>query len=166
MKDPRDIIKRPIITEHTSDLMANKRYVFEVDMKANKTEIKQAVEQIFKVKVVEGEHDAAAGQAEALRPLLRLHERMEESVRAAEPGQQGTRILRSVCLKSDLSKEGIRSADQNIQTDFAEPAPHVGLDVRGNHDGQAGEVAACAAAQESGPQQPRQDHGPPSWRRP
>jgi len=52
MKDPRDIIKRPIITERTSDLMANKCYVFEVDTRANKTEIKQAVEQIFKVKVV------------------------------------------------------------------------------------------------------------------
>jgi large subunit ribosomal protein L23 len=51
MKNPRDIIKRPIITERTSDLMANKKYVFEVDMRANKTEIKQAIEQIFKVKV-------------------------------------------------------------------------------------------------------------------
>jgi large subunit ribosomal protein L23 len=52
MKNPRDIIKRPIITERTSELMAMKKYVFEVDMRANKTEIKQAIEQIFKVKVV------------------------------------------------------------------------------------------------------------------
>ncbi|AJY75273.1 50S ribosomal protein L23 [Paenibacillus beijingensis] len=51
MKDPRDIIKRPVITEETSELMANKRYVFEVDLRANKTEIKSAIEQIFKVKV-------------------------------------------------------------------------------------------------------------------
>ena len=51
MKNPRDIIKRPLITERTSDLMANKKYVFEVDLRANKTEIKQAIEQIFKVKV-------------------------------------------------------------------------------------------------------------------
>lgn len=51
MKDPRDIIKRPVITERTSDLMAEKKYVFEVDMRANKTEVKTAVEQIFKVKV-------------------------------------------------------------------------------------------------------------------
>ncbi len=51
MKNPRDIIKRPVITERTSDLMANKKYVFEVDLRANKTEIKQAIEQIFKVKV-------------------------------------------------------------------------------------------------------------------
>ena len=51
MKNPRDIIKRPVITERTSEMMANKRYVFEVDLRANKTEIKQAIEQIFKVKV-------------------------------------------------------------------------------------------------------------------
>ncbi|WP_409343419.1 50S ribosomal protein L23 [Paenibacillus sp. MBLB4367] len=51
MKNPRDIIKRPLITERSSDLMANKKYVFEVDIRANKTEIKQAIEQIFKVKV-------------------------------------------------------------------------------------------------------------------
>jgi large subunit ribosomal protein L23 len=51
MKNPRDIIKRPIITERTSDLMANKKYVFEVEIRANKTEIKQAIEAIFKVKV-------------------------------------------------------------------------------------------------------------------
>jgi large subunit ribosomal protein L23 len=51
MKNPHDIIKRPIITENTSDLMAIKKYTFEVDRRANKTEIKQAVEQIFKVKV-------------------------------------------------------------------------------------------------------------------
>jgi large subunit ribosomal protein L23 len=51
MKNPRDIIKRPIITEQTSEFMANKRYVFEVDIRANKTEIKDAIQQIFKVKV-------------------------------------------------------------------------------------------------------------------
>jgi len=51
VKDPRDIIRRPVITEKSTDLMAEKKYVFEVDPKANKTEIKQAVEQIFGVKV-------------------------------------------------------------------------------------------------------------------
>jgi large subunit ribosomal protein L23 len=51
MKNPRDIIKRPVITERTSDLMANLAYAFEVDKRANKIEIKQAIESIFKVKV-------------------------------------------------------------------------------------------------------------------
>ncbi|SFM41159.1 LSU ribosomal protein L23P [Gracilibacillus orientalis] len=51
MKDPRDIIKRPIITEHSSDLMAEKKYTFEVGKEANKTQIKDAIEEIFSVKV-------------------------------------------------------------------------------------------------------------------
>ncbi|WP_087975044.1 50S ribosomal protein L23 [Oceanobacillus rekensis] len=51
MKDIRDVIKRPVITENSSDLMAEKKYTFEVSPKANKTEIKNAVEVIFGVKV-------------------------------------------------------------------------------------------------------------------
>ncbi|MBD8500614.1 MULTISPECIES: 50S ribosomal protein L23 [Paenibacillus] len=51
MKNPRDIIKRPIITERTAEMMDDLKYVFEVDIRANKTEIKAAIEQIFKVKV-------------------------------------------------------------------------------------------------------------------
>ncbi|CAG7647435.1 50S ribosomal protein L23 [Paenibacillus solanacearum] len=51
MKNPRDLIKRPIITERSSEMMSDKKYVFEVDIRSNKTEIKQAIEQIFKVKV-------------------------------------------------------------------------------------------------------------------
>lgn len=51
MKSHFDIIKRPIITERTTDMMADKKYVFEVPLKANKTEIKQAVEKVFGVKV-------------------------------------------------------------------------------------------------------------------
>lgn len=51
MRESRDIIKRPVITEHSADLMADKKYTFEVDPKANKTEIKDAVEMIFGVTV-------------------------------------------------------------------------------------------------------------------
>ncbi|WP_124726403.1 50S ribosomal protein L23 [Staphylospora marina] len=51
MKDPRDIIRRPVITEKSTELMEQNKYVFEVDPRANKVEIKKAVEQIFNVKV-------------------------------------------------------------------------------------------------------------------
>ena len=49
--DARDIIKRPVITERSSDVMAEKKYTFEVDVRANKTQVKDAVEEIFGVKV-------------------------------------------------------------------------------------------------------------------
>ncbi|PQD94170.1 50S ribosomal protein L23 [Pradoshia eiseniae] len=49
--EARDIIKRPVITEFSADIMADKKYTFEVDVRANKTQIKDAVEEIFDVKV-------------------------------------------------------------------------------------------------------------------
>ena len=51
MKNVYDIIKRPVITEQSMENIADKKYVFEVDINANKTEIKAAVEAIFGVKV-------------------------------------------------------------------------------------------------------------------
>ena len=47
MKNPHDIIKRPVLTEKAYDGIADKRYIFEVDIHANKTEIKQAIETVF-----------------------------------------------------------------------------------------------------------------------
>ena len=49
--DARDIIKRPIVTEKSTDLMAESKYTFEVDIRATKLQIKAAVEEIFGVKV-------------------------------------------------------------------------------------------------------------------
>ena len=48
----RDIIKAPVITEKSSNIASDERkYVFKVDAKANKSQIKDAIEKIFKVKV-------------------------------------------------------------------------------------------------------------------
>lgn len=52
MKDPREVIIRPIISERTYTRMENNVYTFEVAKSANKIEIAQAVEAIFGVKVV------------------------------------------------------------------------------------------------------------------
>ena len=52
MSNARDIIKGKIITEKSSDLAQNANtYTFSVDVKANKIQIKQAIEEVFKVKV-------------------------------------------------------------------------------------------------------------------
>ena len=51
MANARDIIKRPVITERSAELMEDKKYTFEVEPKANKIEIKKAVEEIFGVEV-------------------------------------------------------------------------------------------------------------------
>lgn len=51
MKTPYDVIIRPIVTETSMMGMEEKKYTFEVDKRANKTEIKAAIEEIFGVKV-------------------------------------------------------------------------------------------------------------------
>ncbi|NLK65579.1 MAG: 50S ribosomal protein L23 [Tissierellia bacterium] len=51
MRDPHDIIIKPIVTEASMNAMAEKKYTFVVDKKSNKTEIKNAVESIFGVEV-------------------------------------------------------------------------------------------------------------------
>ena len=51
MRSSYDIIRRPIITEKATLTSEHGGVVFEVAMKSNKVEIKQAVEELFKVKV-------------------------------------------------------------------------------------------------------------------
>ncbi|GAB6280475.1 MAG: 50S ribosomal protein L23 [Thermovirga sp.] len=49
---PQDIILRPVITEKSSRLMEHNKYTFEVHPKANKIQVRDAVSELFKVKVV------------------------------------------------------------------------------------------------------------------
>lgn len=47
-----EVVKAPVITEKSGNLMQNAgTYTFRVDVKANKTEIKNAIEKLFNVKV-------------------------------------------------------------------------------------------------------------------
>ena len=52
MKDPYSIVKRPLITEKSMNIAPMGKYVFEVDIDANKIDIARAVEKIFSVDVV------------------------------------------------------------------------------------------------------------------
>ena len=48
---PYEVLRRPVITEKSTELQAQGKYAFEVARDANKPQIKQAVEKAFKVKV-------------------------------------------------------------------------------------------------------------------
>ncbi|MCL4243263.1 MAG: 50S ribosomal protein L23 [Dehalococcoidia bacterium] len=50
---PYAVLLRPIITEKTTVLTGLDKYVFEVDIRANKNQIKEAVQVAFNVRVVE-----------------------------------------------------------------------------------------------------------------
>src|SRR5699024_8087309 len=50
-KNPRDVVIAPVVSEKSYGLIDEGKYTFLVDPRSNKTEIKQAVESIFSVKV-------------------------------------------------------------------------------------------------------------------
>ncbi|MGY1720653.1 MULTISPECIES: 50S ribosomal protein L23 [unclassified Blastococcus] len=52
VRDPRDVLLAPVISEKSYGLLDGNQYTFIVRPDANKTQIKIAVEQIFKVKVL------------------------------------------------------------------------------------------------------------------
>lgn len=51
MKDTHDIILKPVLSEKSYDLIPEKCYTFDVSIKATKTQIKAAVEEVFGVEV-------------------------------------------------------------------------------------------------------------------
>ena len=52
MKDPRDVVLAPVVSEKSYDLIEHHNtYTFLVDRRSNKTEVKEAVQAIFEVKV-------------------------------------------------------------------------------------------------------------------
>lgn len=53
MKLAREIIIKPVVTEKSVDLMQENKYCFKVAKDANKIDIKNAIEEIFKVTVVD-----------------------------------------------------------------------------------------------------------------
>ncbi len=52
MKDPRDIILSPIVSEKSYAAVQNKQYSFYIDPRVDKGEVKRAIEKIFNVKVL------------------------------------------------------------------------------------------------------------------
>jgi large subunit ribosomal protein L23 len=63
MKNPRDIILSPVVSEKSYDLIEKTNtYTFVVDPRSNKTEIKQAIQAIFDVKVTSVNTQNRAGK--------------------------------------------------------------------------------------------------------
>jgi large subunit ribosomal protein L23 len=53
IRDPRDVLLAPVVSEKSYGLLDENKYTFLVTLDANKTEIKIAVESVFKVRVTD-----------------------------------------------------------------------------------------------------------------
>lgn len=81
-------IKRPLITEKNSWLAEQGVYVFEVDKKADKTEIKKAVEKFFSVKVASVRTAVCRGRAKKTRLGVSQPAKWKKAWVRLEPGQK------------------------------------------------------------------------------
>ena len=86
---PYDIIKRPLITEKTSIQKEElNKVVFEVDRKANRTQIKRAVEQIFNVNVSSVQTLQVKGKVKRRGYILGKRKDWKKAIVTLKPGQR------------------------------------------------------------------------------
>jgi len=86
--DSRDVIIQPIVTEKSSNLMAQDKYVFEVAEGASKVQIKQAIEAIFKVQVKKVNTVRVQGKSRRMGRFTGKTASWRKAIVTLEPGQK------------------------------------------------------------------------------
>ncbi len=84
-----EVIVKPLITEKSTIGQEEGKYVFQVDRRANKTEVKQAIEQTFNVKVTDVNITKNRGKMKRFGPRLK---RTPDIKKAVVTLQRGSRI--------------------------------------------------------------------------
>ncbi len=89
MRSPHDIVIRPLVTEKAVNLAQEQnKYSFYVDRKANKIEIKQAVEELFSVKVLAVNTMTVKGKKKRVGRSLGLTSVRKKAVVTLSPGDK------------------------------------------------------------------------------
>lgn len=95
-KDPRQIIRRPVISEKMTQLRTGANtYVFVVDTAANKIEIGHAIEEIFGVKVTQVRTQNYAGKTRRVRAAVGQRPDWKKAIVTLE-GEQSIEIFDQV----------------------------------------------------------------------
>jgi len=85
---PYEVLRRPIVTEKSTALAAQGKYVFEVAMGANKPQIAQAVEKAFNVHVVDVNTAHVAGKLKRYGRNVGHQASWKKAVVTLRPGEQ------------------------------------------------------------------------------
>lgn len=93
MRDARDIIKKPLVTEKSTSMMEMGKYSFEVDTKANKVEIKKAVEELFKVKVKDVNTINVTGKMKRMGAFIGRRPSWKKAIVTLEEGSKPIEIF-------------------------------------------------------------------------
>ncbi|MBM3947812.1 MAG: 50S ribosomal protein L23 [SAR202 cluster bacterium] len=84
------VLKRPIVTEKSTRLMEQGRYVFEIAATATKLQVKEAVESAFEVKVVAVNTQHVRGKRRRLGPRFTEKPSWKKAVVTLAPGNKIT----------------------------------------------------------------------------
>lgn len=82
-----DILRRPVITEKSTDMQEEGRYAFEVATEATKHQIKWAVEEAFSVKVIKVNTMNVKGKRKRFGPRATLQKSWKKALVTLAPGQ-------------------------------------------------------------------------------
>ena len=88
MKNLREVIRRPLITERATQLQeANGKYSFEVDRRANKIDVKRAVEAMFDVQVIKINTTSVRGKVKRLGRFVGRRSNWKKAIVTLAAGQ-------------------------------------------------------------------------------
>jgi len=89
VKNMYEVIKRPVLTEKTTlQKELSNQVTFEVDRRANKIEIKDAVERIFKVKVLDVQSMVVRGKTKRVGRFSGKRSDWKKAIVTLKPGEQ------------------------------------------------------------------------------
>jgi large subunit ribosomal protein L23 len=88
MTNLRDVLIRPLITEKTNTGMQDNKYTFIVPLNANKVEIRQAVEAVFKVKVLDVNTIRVMGKIKRMGKNSGKRPDVKKAIVKVAPGQR------------------------------------------------------------------------------
>ena len=88
MTNLRDVLIRPLITEKTNTGMQDNKYTFIVPLNANKVEIRQAVEAVFKVKVLDVNTIRVMGKIKRMGKYSGKRPDVKTAIVKVAPGQR------------------------------------------------------------------------------
>ncbi len=88
MTNLRDVLIRPLITEKTNAGMQENKYTFIVPLNANKVEIRQAVEAVFKVKVMDVNTVRVMGKIKRMGKHSGKRPDVKKAIVKVSPGQR------------------------------------------------------------------------------
>ena len=86
--NPHEIIIQPMITEKSTILQERGKYVFRIALRANKIQVKQAVESTFGVKVVDVNVTMVRGKRKRYGPRLKKLPDTKKAVVTLRPGDR------------------------------------------------------------------------------